>query len=102
MTYFMIFLAVVAAVFGIRYWSKQRTRTGLLAAPLSDHQRALVEAKWEGNVRELNNVITQALSLSTVRGFKPFDFEVADFRAESGQWLMMDFGYDSIAVSSKG
>ncbi len=45
MTYFIIFLAVVAGAFGFRHWSKQRARTTRLATPLSDHQRAIIEDK---------------------------------------------------------
>jgi len=42
MTVFLILLLVAAGAFGFRYWSRQQIRTSLLAAALSDHQRAIV------------------------------------------------------------
>lgn len=39
---FIILLLVGAGALGIRYWSKRRTRKGMLATALSDHQRAIV------------------------------------------------------------
>jgi Mlc titration factor MtfA (ptsG expression regulator) len=42
MSVFLIFLLLAAGAFGFRYWSKQQTRTKLLATALSDHQRAIV------------------------------------------------------------
>lgn len=40
---FLVLLALGAAAFAFRFWSRQRTRTNLLASGLSDHQRAIVE-----------------------------------------------------------
>ncbi|MGB8623671.1 MAG: M90 family metallopeptidase [Paracoccaceae bacterium] len=42
MTVFLILLLVAAGVFGFRYWSRQHTRTRLLATTLSDQQRTIV------------------------------------------------------------
>ena len=42
MAVFLVLLLAVAGAFGFRYWSRRRTRTSLLATPLSDHRRAIV------------------------------------------------------------
>lgn len=42
--FFVIFLFVVG-FFGFRYWSRKQTRNTLLSSPLSDHQRAIVDAQ---------------------------------------------------------
>ena len=42
MTNFILLLALAAAAFGFRYWSRRRTRERLLATALSDRQRAIV------------------------------------------------------------
>ena len=42
MSVFLILLLVVLGVFGFRYLSRRQTRTNLLAAALSDHQRSVV------------------------------------------------------------
>ena len=45
MTYFLIFLALAAAIFGYRFWSKRQARAKRLTSPLTDQQRAIIEAK---------------------------------------------------------
>jgi len=42
MTNLILLLALAAAAFGFRYWSRRRTRARLLATALSDRQRAIV------------------------------------------------------------
>lgn len=42
MSILIILLLLAAGTFGIRYWSKQRTRTRLLATALSDHQHTVI------------------------------------------------------------
>lgn len=44
MTWFFLFLAAVLAFLGTRIWKRRRARDALLAAPLTDQHRALVEA----------------------------------------------------------
>lgn len=72
MTVFIILLLAVGGAFGVRYWSKRQVRTGLLARPLSDAQRAIIleevpliaklppdlRGKFEGKINLFLNQVT--------------------------------------------